>query len=232
MNFFYNQAFNYNIALCLGMKPVNKVGEDTILNISSWMLKHRKPQRIVYNWDPMRNFCERKLFPGWLKYLRDAEKVYDYSALNVKYYDQQSIRYEHLKMDVFDYKGEITKRKKDIDFLFYGFVQQSPRRLEVLYYLHKKYKVFSPLNNYGSEALAGNSHLTNEKMIELISRSKYVLDININVRKQRCNNGGRILPALSYGGNVIAEECDEGWFNDKIKGLGVKVVSYRDLLKL
>ena len=228
--FFYINSFDYNIARCLGYKPTKILSRGVIENMSSWRLRKTNINPTVYQWDPMINFCDRKFYPGWTGYLSKASKVYDYSKMNKKYYDKLGIEFNFLEMKTFEFQP--PKLKKDIDFLFYGYLPQSNRRLKVLYRLHKKYITYSPLNDYGEEFEGRSTFLTIEKQIELIARSKYVLDLNINDHPNRCNNPGRIMPALSYGGNVIAEECDEEWFNEKIRKLGVEVMTYDEILNL
>jgi len=230
MKFFYINSSAYNIARCLGFEPTNKLSTGVIENINSWKLRKKNINPTVYQWDPMTNFVDKKFYPGWLGYLKKALKVYDYSKMNKKYYDNLEIEFNFLEMQTFDF--DPPKYKKDIDFLFYGYVTQSNRRMKILYHLHKKYIVYSPLNDYGGEFEGKSTMLTIEKQVELIGRSKYVLDININTPPNRCNNPGRIMPAISYGGKVIAENCDEEWFNQKIKKLGVEVMTYNDILKL
>jgi len=227
---FYTNSFDYNIAKCLNLNPVKEFRRQIMENMSSWLLKNRTISPVIFQWDPMTNFCKKKLFPGWLKYLGKASKIYDYSLFNKPYYDDLELEFNFLEMNTFAFQP--PKYKKDIDFLFYGYIPQSNRRLEVLYRLHKKYITYSPLNNYGEEFEGKSTFLSIEKQIEFIGRSKYVLDININDHPNRCNNPGRIMPALSYGGKVISEECDEEWFNKKIGKLGVEVMSYNDILNL
>lgn len=131
----------------------------------------------------------------YLKFLSDAEVVYDYSIMNMHMHTNA------IFMPIL-YKGarSMISDKIEYDFLFYGHI--TPRRQQIIDQL-AGYRVKVVNGMYGS-----NLH-------KLIGISKYVL--SIGAYSNRCNDGARIIPGMSMGAKFIAEEVQEHWWNRYIR---------------
>jgi hypothetical protein len=132
----------------------------------------------------------------YMRFLSNAEKVYDYSTVNLKYHNGEFRPYLP-KIHSKAYDGY-----KDIDVLFYGGM--SDRRREIINQLSSRYTV-TYIDRFN----------TLEEHIDAVRRSNYVL--SIGYYDNNYNDFWRVTPALDFGGNILLEENFEMWSLDFLK---------------
>jgi len=205
----------------LGLPPTKEIiNNKTVLNWASFLQGIPSEGYEVFNWDEL---YQNRTPTSYFEWLAKAKKVTDYSLLNKEVYKNPVKKWSWMKdvpfklreLEVFKWKP--VERKKDIKFLFYG--AYNTRREKVLKRLRKH------------SHLIRNRFMGEKEQIELLERSEYLIDVQY-YGHPHTNNSLRIIPALSYGCKVIAEECDEEWFNEKIKKLGAEVLTYEQLCNL
>jgi hypothetical protein len=161
---------------------------------------------IVYQLEQLT--LSEKLSEQYIKLLTKANKIYDYSSVNLNYYPKNLL----YKVEFLPFLPSLTSKyhnnKCDIDVLFYGFL--SPRRIEILKSLDLETKIYNDLslNNMQTE----------------INNSKYVLSYGTysNVH----NDSFRVSLALNLGANILYEQSQESWYNDFI------LLNFKDRIKV
>lgn len=144
-----------------------------------------------YNTEPLH--VARKRTPRLMSLLDGAERVLDYSARNAEVYSRSEFKPVAL--------GPVPSPPEpavcEIDILFYGLVTE--RRRGVLDALQAT--VVDRVFGAALEAL--------------IQRSRLVLCVN--AWDERNGNPLRAFPALEYGARLVAERCEEEWYNRAIE---------------
>lgn len=103
--------------------------------------------------------------PELLEFFRRATSVWDYSTENIAFLAERGIHHtQHLPLGFHERMQVIPPREPDIDFLFYGCLNE--RRQKILDQLAKDYSVHVLFGCYGPERDA------------FIARSKVVLNIH------------------------------------------------------
>jgi hypothetical protein len=131
-----------------------------------------------------------------MRFLSNAEKVYDYSTVNLKYHSGEFRPYmPNLHSNTYD-------GYKDIDVLFYGGM--SERRREIINRLSSQYSI-----TYIEQFKTLDEH------IDAIRRSNYVL--SIGYYDNNYNDFWRVTPALDFGANIMLELNNEIWSIDYLQ---------------
>jgi len=133
---------------------------------------------------------------SYRKLLENAENVWEYSTLNMRY-----IHGSVFKPYLPELSSSHSSYPKDIDILFYGFL--SDRRKTLINELKKKYKIEI------------HSFLPESELIEKTNRSKWVL--SYGTYNNDYNDSIRITRALNLGANILMENCEECWYEDYLK---------------
>lgn len=165
-----------------------------------------KNRYAVYNTEVLKY----KLFPEYREFLDKADVVYDYSFNNLKYYPRAifcPIKVSSISHRVFP---------KQFDVLFYGVM--SPRRRFV----------FSALQDVGLTCEYAEN-IYGSPLHDLIAKSKVVLSMGTYGCEN--NDSARIIPAIEMGGTVVAEKCEEKWFNNYISHYMCHVVPTEKLVE-
>ena len=139
-----------------------------------------------------------KLSDRYIRLLSKADKIYDYSLLNLDYYPKNLMhKVEFLPfLPSIDSKSHNNKCSNDI--LFYGYLSQ--RRINLLKSLNLKVRIH---DNFSLEEMKSEIH-----------NSKYVL--SYGTYSNLHNDSFRVSLALNLGGNILYEETQETWYNDFI----------------
>ena len=139
-----------------------------------------------------RNWFKKK----YIKLLRNAVSVWDYSIKNIQNLKQYGIRgVEYVPfayMLCLDNISRVPESEKDIDVLFYG--SSSIRRENIMTKLKEK----------GLKIYFGGNNLWGEKRNQLISRSKIVL--NIHYYKEPILETTRLSHLITNQSFVISEK--------------------------
>ena len=112
--FYYRSAVGYNIAKCLNVEPVNKINQNTCLNLNAFnqfnglsSIGHE-----VFNWDHLNRFASRKKYHiKYVHYLQKASKVYDFSLMNLGLYSRYGIEFNFCPLEVFEAKNSHQKKR-------------------------------------------------------------------------------------------------------------------------
>lgn len=128
----------------------------------------------------------QKRASNWFDFLDKAVKVYDYSALNKKYYPSEFL-------PIYPDKSS-SNTGNDIDVLFYGYM--TPRREKIV-------------NDMGATVI---NTLDMNVLKGYINKSKKVL--SFGCYDNRYADPLRVVPALNMGANIITEHTEEKWLED------------------
>jgi hypothetical protein len=173
----------------------NLIKDDNVNIKFSWDIDTDE-NYIVYQLEQLT--VSEKLSEQYIKLLTKANKIYDYSSVNLNYYPKNLL----YKVEFLPFLPSLTSKyhnnKCDIDVLFYGFL--SPRRIEILKSLDLETKI--------------DNDLSLDNMQREINNSKYVLSYGTysNVH----NDSFRVSLALNLGANILYEQSQESWYNDFI----------------
>ena len=183
----------------------NLIKDDNINIKFSWDIDTDE-NYIVYQLEQLT--VSEKLSEQYIKLLTKANKIYDYSSVNLNYYPKNLL----YKVEFLPFLPSLTSKyhnnKCDVDVLFYGCL--SPRRIEILKSLDLETKIYDDLSL--------------DNMQTEINNSKYVLSYGTysNVH----NDSFRVSLALNLGANILYEQSQESWYNDFI------LSNFKDRIKL
>lgn len=158
-----------------------------------------------YNTEPLH--LTRKRTPEYLRLLDGADRVFDYSEPNLQFYSRAEFCPIHL--GVVGAPPDLAAC--DIDVLFYG--HPTPRRRAVVEALQA-----TVIHGVYGAALTAQ-----------IRRAKIVL--SLNAYDDVNGNPFRVFPVLEAGGHIVAEWCQEEWFNKVVEQHGL-VVPYEDMVSI
>jgi hypothetical protein len=173
----------------------NLIKDDNINIKFSWDIDTDESY-IVYQLEQLT--VSEKLSEQYIKLLTKANKIYDYSSVNLNYYPKNLL----YKVEFLPFLPSLTSKyhnnKCDTDVLFYGCL--SPRRIEILKSLDLETKIYDDLSL--------------DNMQTEINNSRYVLSYGTysNVH----NDSFRVSLALNLGANILYEQSQESWYNDFI----------------
>lgn len=135
--------------------------------------------------------------------LRGAVNIWEWSLDNVnKYYPDVKHKVIHVPTGLID---GVKSENKDIDVLFYGAINRSLHRKQVLKELQKTFKIEIVDNLYGHE------------MLNLIARSKVVL--NLHYYSRATLEMFRINETLCCQTNVVSERTSLGYYPNVYRDL-------------
>lgn len=144
--------------------------------------------------------------PAYHKIIKHAMAVWDYCESN-------QVAYEHPK------KAIVTPGvrqpgvyKKDIDYLFYGWIEGSKRRRRILDELQKSFPIMEVTNTLGPP------------MWDLLKRTQVV--INIHYHENSPLEKYRMCESISFGCAFLMEEDCVG--NEPLAIVCARVSAYRD----
>lgn len=132
--------------------------------------------------------CSHWFNLGYLRILRNALAVWDYSEQNVKRYEKQNKNISIVTPGVHN----VETNGKDIDFLFYGWLKGSERRQRILSEIQKELRVTVIENT-----LRGT-------MWDLLKRTKEV--INIHYYDNSPLELYRLNESISHGCKVFLQD--------------------------
>lgn len=156
-------------------------------------LQEQKEPYIVYQTEDLD--INGKLSEEYLSFLNAAEKVYEYSEPNFKYY--QKSEFKPFLPNIKKYSAD-DSQPKEIEVLFYGLCTK--RRKEIINSIKKDYDVVIKDN------------LSLLEMTKLIKNSKWVLSIGSETNIH--NDMIRVAPALNMGASIMLEYTQEHWYNE------------------
>lgn len=156
-----------------------------------------------YNTEPLH--VRGKRTPQYMNLLNDAERVFEYSQPNLRWY----LRGQFCPIQLGEVGTPPDLARCDVDVLFYGHV--TPRRQVVL-------------NALSADTIMAFGGVRDN----WVRRAKIVLCLN--AYDDVNGNPFRVFPVLEAGGgHVVSEWCQEEWFNKAVEPHGL-IVSYGDLV--
>lgn len=137
--------------------------------------------------------CKSHWFtPGYLKTLRNAIAVWDYSKLNVARYDRLNRKIAIVTPGI----QHVEHNGKDIEYLFYGWIEGSKRRERILNEIRGEFNPKIVVNTL------------NKEMWDILKRTKVV--INIHYYENQPLELYRFHESISHGCKVWLQ--DERYF--------------------
>jgi hypothetical protein len=180
------------------VKEIIKISKDNIK--FSWDKYTSENNYVVYQLEQLN--IPNKLTHEYLKLLHNADKIYEYSQLNLDLYPKDLIN----KVEFKPFFPSLESKRNnlishEIDILFYGYI--SNRRQKILSELRKKYRTI-----FISHDLSLSS------MQSKINNSLFVL--SCGTYSNLYNDSFRVSLALDLGANILYEETSEKWYDEYI----------------
>jgi len=139
--------------------------------------------------------------------IREADEIWDYDLLNIKYLSWQNIKVDKFvpirATQAIDRQWEETE--EDIDVLFYGFINE--RRADILNKLQQRL--------YGNVSIATVSNITQLKLDEFIRRSKIILNLHA-FRPHNRQEQVRIFYPIMNQKYVLSEPSQANYFGESL----------------